>query len=959
MKPIINSIFLLIAAFVSVFPLFLWQCKSGALEPLLRLSKRTRALALVCLIFLATFAGSKDFGSGLMGMFRNFRVAATNAFTDIELATGYALASVGTNEVHDFTMPTNAVVADRIAKRGAHRDGFRMQDGGLWIHTDGTAAVAGRPPYRFDLNGTNTTSTLNTQPSTHTVFAVAQGSYGFLPEALWGEYGVSRLWTAEAPSGARLVTWEDALANRDATDRATFQAAFRPDGDVAYRYDRFPTNAAVGLFRNGAALLPSLPTNTTTVLLRPIGGLTDGSGDIDGDGLTDWEEVVQYGTDPRSPDTDCDGLADGAEVTDGLDPLDPDSDGDGIADGTTAGELALSQLFSGGTSTANLIVTAAGGDSAKGVLNICGLPVIVTNGTTLALSLPPDETVDFRYFSPAENGPRLSVSGNGIPVMAEDTSGLFGGKSCGRASGKLLAASSFSIENTDPGVGGRCVHEPSETRRYSVILGNGAWDYWRKYAVITGVNADTAALTLHTDLFPPSYASLGIRFPETVMLAGNLSASTSIHRCEAGYNGYPYCWICGYLGEPYHTECLSISPSRVLVGINTEETASFTVSADSYVQSPEWSISPETANGPVLTSDGASATVTAGSVAGTYTVTASGDGCSASATLVVYGVDYLTVASDVFPADQEIVHFSGMTPHEFNPRKSVPPDLHQPLFYKDVQTNFCVPEFTVDLTAHFIPDTVTDDDVTCSWSLISDGEDGTFTDAEKAVAHFIPETDGGVYRFSFACGSLTNSEAVLVLPLSGASVDDIMTNVLAKADVFCATARAKMNGLQRNMPDFGWRTFIANGNGDFRGRADCNNEKDRTTRYYNQVNDDTGQGAFCTWYGIPIRNAKLSNFVVGYACEKLGVWGISRSVSQAIGTRNDETGSQSWNAGEEAAKGTNYVIISSSFVSNTWKKADVKTRRLWPNEVPADNFRTNYVSINEYFLAPGFLEATP
>ena len=54
-----------------------------------------------------------------------------------------------------------------------------------------------------------------------------------------------------------------------------------------------------------------------------------------------------------------------------------------------------------------------------------------------------------------------------------------------------------------------------------------------------------------------------------------------------------------------------------------------------------------------------------------------------------------------YPADQEIVHFPGMTPHEFNPRKSVPPDLHQPLFYKDVQTNFRVPEFTVDLTAHF------------------------------------------------------------------------------------------------------------------------------------------------------------------------------------------------------------------------------------------------------------------
>ncbi|MGE6761436.1 Ig-like domain-containing protein [Corallococcus interemptor] len=55
--------------------------------------------------------------------------------------------------------------------------------------------------------------------------------------------------------------------------------------------------------------------------------------DSDNDGLTDVEEA-QYGTDPRNPDTDGDGLLDGVEVHSGrTDPLDDDSDDDGVLDG--------------------------------------------------------------------------------------------------------------------------------------------------------------------------------------------------------------------------------------------------------------------------------------------------------------------------------------------------------------------------------------------------------------------------------------------------------------------------------------------------------------------------------------------------------------------------------------------------------------------------------------------------
>ena len=56
--------------------------------------------------------------------------------------------------------------------------------------------------------------------------------------------------------------------------------------------------------------------------------------DSDGDGLTDFEELNVYKTDPNNPDTDGDGLKDGEEVKIyKTDPNNPDTDGDGLKDG--------------------------------------------------------------------------------------------------------------------------------------------------------------------------------------------------------------------------------------------------------------------------------------------------------------------------------------------------------------------------------------------------------------------------------------------------------------------------------------------------------------------------------------------------------------------------------------------------------------------------------------------------
>ncbi len=61
--------------------------------------------------------------------------------------------------------------------------------------------------------------------------------------------------------------------------------------------------------------------------------------DQDGDGLPDNYEKYVFGTDPTNPDTDKGGVDDGTEVANGMNPLDPsddakllDSDGDGLSD---------------------------------------------------------------------------------------------------------------------------------------------------------------------------------------------------------------------------------------------------------------------------------------------------------------------------------------------------------------------------------------------------------------------------------------------------------------------------------------------------------------------------------------------------------------------------------------------------------------------------------------------------
>ena len=97
----------------------------------------------------------------------------------------------------------------------------------------------------------------------------------------------------------------------------------------------------LGVYINTTPLC-SVITNSPKFSLRwkNIGNLDLSADDPDGDGISTWDEVFIYHTDPENADTDGDGLSDAVEIAsgtgiNGTNPLNPDTDGDGVPDGLT------------------------------------------------------------------------------------------------------------------------------------------------------------------------------------------------------------------------------------------------------------------------------------------------------------------------------------------------------------------------------------------------------------------------------------------------------------------------------------------------------------------------------------------------------------------------------------------------------------------------------------------------
>ena len=257
-------------------------------------------------------------------------------FTWEQLKAGFVLVDIGSNEVWNLAMPTNATVVEKWRLRGAVDD---------WLKPG-----ISNFPYVVFANGRIQDAVRNP----NFVAAPFNAELGIVPEVNWGLIAGgdarSRGWYDVTESNSVRVTWQDALLLRDTNSPVSVQAEFFENGNFTYRYDfsratnalaSCASNILIGASCNGTGETFSLvsshiprPSSLSSLFFHALDPKDAEGPDRDGDGLSTYAEIFVHRTDPGLCDTDGDGLDDKAEIDAGLDPLSRDSDRDGLVDGS-------------------------------------------------------------------------------------------------------------------------------------------------------------------------------------------------------------------------------------------------------------------------------------------------------------------------------------------------------------------------------------------------------------------------------------------------------------------------------------------------------------------------------------------------------------------------------------------------------------------------------------------------
>lgn len=272
---------------------------------------------------------------------------------------GFVMYQIGTDEEFDFSAPPGATVCTDWRSFGAASD---------WIYVAFTNWA-----FRLDTNEVDRLRVFSfgkidplvrdaeisperSEPcearslegcvvATNNWFAPFMASLGIVPEANWDLLAESdrpsQLWHCITLQRSLVVTWQNALLDRDTETPLSFQAEFFPNGRFTYRYDLSRLNVetvsnilAGASFGGNEWTTNALPTNVTSMAFYPLSEEDVADQDRDGDGLSLLDELFAFGTDPDLWDTDCDGVSDGDEVAAGTNPRSRDSDGDGLVDGS-------------------------------------------------------------------------------------------------------------------------------------------------------------------------------------------------------------------------------------------------------------------------------------------------------------------------------------------------------------------------------------------------------------------------------------------------------------------------------------------------------------------------------------------------------------------------------------------------------------------------------------------------
>ena len=317
--------------------------------------------------------------------------------------------------------------------------------------------------------------------------------------------------------------------------------------------------------------------------------------------------------------------------------------------------------------------------------------------------------------------------------------------------------------------------------------------------------------------------------------------------------------------------------------------------------------------------------------------------------------------------------------YPFSVTNSPLPDKHLVVPFCKVASlaegGFEVADFSVSMNLVLEPEGVNASSLPCEWELIDalPQMSGMLRHEDSIDAHFINPKQGGVYRFRGRCDGSPWTQANIVLPLCGASIDAVFDADMSIVSNAMRTLRDTKSWYQKQDGDFGDKWFYDHNVMDYIGRVD--NTSCPTVWRYNQITDDVlneyyRMGAVATFRGVPTPVAKLGNFMAGYGTETVGVWRILRWASQFIrGMANDATGSMSWAVGEDFASSarTNLVECTTTLATNMWSLVaggqveNDKVFALWPNPANADNHAetlTTDFDHNRQFLSPGIVRKT-
>ena len=364
-------------------------------------------------------------------------------------------------------------------------------------------------------------------------------------------------------------------------------------------------------------------------------------------------------------------------------------------------------------------------------------------------------------------------------------------------------------------------------------------------------------------------------------------------------------------------------------------------------------------------------------------------------------VESLTASSD--HADNHSRSFTGGKSYSFDPARSeIKGNPGDPLviFLKDVEEGgkegtadnpFVLQDFNVKVEAK----------LTCTprtgnhWKLISGAADLVANPANPNTVELKHLRRGGIYKVIYdQLDGSPVSEAIIVLPLAGAEIEDIIRNDVRLATIYAQNYTKNHNLFEQvvflaalwevagagTAAVAGTATIISDAlplalmggwsYGNYLGRPD--NALQPTVWFYNSVThsrsgflwkNPPGMKAVATWYGVPVRIAKLSNFIVAYTVEKIHVPAKIQEIAQSSGTKNDASGDDSWKAGVDLAHGRISLSDSKRMTQLVLKlrretvEKDHQTVNLWPNLGEAGNFvdPQKFSDVDKHFTHPAFL----